>query len=296
LLLAATALTPGMVLAETTMATAPADASTAQGGGGKGGGGKAAPTEVGDVVVTAQRRSEAVMSVPISMTVVSGTAVQAAGVVNTRDLEQLAPGLKAGQAGYVFQPALRGITSTDTNPGDESNVALYVDGVYYAAEGGSAFNLVNIKRIEVLKGPQGTLFGRNATGGAIRVITSDPEDSPHAIFNASVGLGGPKSKEISGYVTGPLVKGKLDAGLSLYYYDDDGYMTNVDPNFQGPRQGALNTWNVRGKLRFTPTDNLTITGEADYGHTRSGIELTTTFVDGVPSWTGSTASRTSSAC
>jgi len=278
LLLAATALTPSLVMAETAAETATSSAGPATGGAKPS---APATNEVGDVVVTAQRRSEAVMSVPISMTVVSGTAVQAAGVVNTRDLEQLTPGLKAGQAGYVFQPALRGITSTDTNPGDESNVALYVDGVYYAAEGGSAFNLVNIKRIEVLKGPQGTLFGRNATGGAIRVITSDPEDTPHALLNASIGLDGPESREISGYVTGPLVRGKLDAGLSVYYYDDNGYMTNVDPNFAGPKQGSLNTWNVRGKLRFTPTDNLTITGEADYGHTRSGIELTTTFVDGV---------------
>jgi len=221
------------------------------------------------------------MNVPIAMSVVGGRALQTRGIVNTRDLEQLAPGLKTGQAGYVFQPAIRGITSTDTDAGDESNVALYVDGVYMAAEGGSAFNLANIQRIEVLKGPQGTLFGRNATGGAIRIITSDPQDTPHFNIDSSLGFDGPQSRQVSAYVTGPIVPGLVDAGLSGYFYTDDGYMTNADPGFQGQRQGSLNTWNIRGKVRFTPTSNFTATIEADESRTRSGIELTTTFVNGV---------------
>ncbi|HEX4198940.1 MAG TPA: TonB-dependent receptor [Caulobacteraceae bacterium] len=234
-----------------------------------------------DVVVTAQRRSQRVMKVPIAVTALAGATIQAAGVVNSRELEQLTPGLKTGQAGYVFQPAIRGISSTDTSPGDESDVGIYVDGVYLADEGGSAFNLANIDRIEVLKGPQGTLYGRNATAGAIRIITSEPKDTPHLTLDGSAGFDGPESRQLSAYVTGPIVKGVLDGGLSAYIYGDNGYMTNVNPAFSGSRQGSTNTWNLRGKLRFTPTDNLTITFEGDDGWTRSGVELTTVFVNNV---------------
>jgi iron complex outermembrane receptor protein len=235
---------------------------------------------VAEVVVTAQRREERLLDVPIAVSVIGGEAAQTAGVVSTRDLSMVTPGLVSGQAGYTFQPSIRGISSTGTSAGDEANVALYVDNVYYAAIGATAFNLANIDRIEVLKGPQGTLFGRNATGGAIRVVTSNPSQDPEFRALLSAGLGGAKSREVSLYGNAP-INDQLALGLTGYYYNDDGYLKNADPNFQGAKQGALESYLVRGKLLWTPAENLKIVFEADYGQSISGVELTTTFINNI---------------
>jgi iron complex outermembrane receptor protein len=237
-----------------------------------------APNSVDEIVVTAQRREERLLDVPVSVTVVSGEKVEAAGVVSTRDLQQVTPGFTNGQGGYNFQPSLRGITSTGTSAGDESNVALYVDGVYMFSMGANAFNLGKVDRIEVLKGPQGTLFGRNATGGAVRIVTADPGKDFEFNAKAKFGLDDVKSQEYSAYVAGP-VNDQLSLSLSSYFYDDDGYLDNADPNYKGDRQGRLTSYNVRGKLVYQPADNLKITASADYGQARSGVEQTTTFLD-----------------
>jgi iron complex outermembrane receptor protein len=235
---------------------------------------------VSEVVVTAQRRSERLLDVPISITVIGGPAAVAAGVVNTRDLALVTPGLVGGQTGYVFQPSIRGISSTGTGAGDEANVATYVDNVYIAAGGVTAFNLANIDHIEILKGPQGTLFGRNATGGAIRVVTSNPSFDPQMNATISGGVTKPFSREVSVYGTGKIAE-NLAGSLAGYYYDDNGYLKNADPNFAGPRQGSLTSYIVRGKLLYTPTDRLKIVVEGDYGQSKSGVELTTTFAGNV---------------
>jgi iron complex outermembrane recepter protein len=240
----------------------------------------AADTGMADIVVTAQKREEKLLDVPIAISVIGGGTAQTQGVVSSRDLGIVTPGLVSGQAGYTFQPSIRGISSTGTSAGDEANVALYVDGVYYAAQGSTAFNLANIDRVEVLKGPQGTLFGRNATGGAIRVVTSDPSQRTEFRAVGSLGLDGAKSKEISVYGN-TAITDTLAANLTGYYYDDDGYLKNADPNYDGKKQGSLRTYTLRGKLLFTPTDRLRIVAEGDYGKSRSGVELTTTFIDNI---------------
>lgn len=233
-----------------------------------------------EVVVTAQRRTERLLDVPISVTVVGGPEIQAAGVLSVRDLAQVTPGLVGGQTGFAFLPSIRGISSTGTGAGDEANVALYVDNVYIATNGVSALHLANIDHIEVLKGPQGTLFGRNATGGAIRVQTADPSARPRFDLTASAGLTKPDSREVSVYGSSAIAD-KLAGSLEGYYYNDDGYLSNADPSYTGKRQGSLNSYIVRGKLAYTPTDRLKIVGEADYGQSVSGVELTTAFVDNV---------------
>lgn len=236
--------------------------------------------EGGDIVVTAQRREERLSDVPIAISVIGGDMAQAQGVVNSRDLGTVTPGLVSGQAGYTFQPSIRGITSTGTSAGDEANVALYVDGVYYAAQGATAFNLGNIDRVEVLKGPQGTLFGRNATGGAIRVVTSDPSYDPELRINNSVGLSGAQSRELSLYASTGITD-RLAINFTGYHYNDDGYLKNADPAFQDRKQGSLHTYTLRSKLLWEATDNFRVVVAADYGKSTSGVELTTTFIDNI---------------
>lgn len=238
------------------------------------------PGAIQEVVVTAQRREERLLDVPIAISVIGGTEALAAGVVNTRELAYVTPGLIGGQTGFAFLPSIRGISSTGTGAGDEANVATYVDNVYIATSTITAFNLANVDQIEVLKGPQGTLFGRNATGGAIRVITSDPTFGTAFKATVSGGFTKPDSREVSVYGSTGL-SGTVAASLDVYYYDDNGYLKNADPNFSGERQGSLYSSLIRGKLLFQPTDRVKIVGEADYGQTISGVELTTAFVNNV---------------
>ena len=128
----------------------------------------AEPAGGSDIVVTAQKREERLVDVPISITAASMERIASAGLSDLRDLAQITPGLLNTNNGLGFQPAIRGITNTGTSAGEESNTALYIDDVYLPAQFAGLFELKNIKRVEVLKGPQGTLYGRNSTAGAIR--------------------------------------------------------------------------------------------------------------------------------
>src|SRR5213593_1344003 len=119
-----------------------------------------------EVIVTAQRRAESAEDVPISMTIASAEQLERAGVRRLEDISLIAPAVQLSRTGVYTQPAIRGITSTLAG-NYENNVAIYVDGYYLPFTRGLNTELVNISQVEVLKGPQGTLFGRNATGGAI---------------------------------------------------------------------------------------------------------------------------------
>lgn len=125
----------------------------------------------GDIVVTAQRRSERLVDVPMSIVAISPEAVEKSGVVSVHDLNRLAPGVQINFAGCCTQPAIRGITTLTTGVGFENNVAIYVDGFYVPDNLSINGDISNLASIEILKGPQGTLWGRNATGGAILMNT-----------------------------------------------------------------------------------------------------------------------------
>jgi len=231
----------------------------------------------GDIIVTAQRKEERLIETPMSITAASSDQLQKAGITNTRDLTMIVPGLNAATQGFAFQPAIRGITSVSTALGDEPNVAIYIDNVYMPMQSGNAFNIKNIERIEVLKGPQGTLFGRNATGGAIRIITADPKFDPH--LSASVDYGFKlNSKEINAYGTTGLTD-TVAIGLSAYYYDDAGYVDDIAP---GHGQTADSTqYSVRGKLLWNAADNLKIVAEGDYSRTSDSTAFATNTIDGL---------------
>jgi len=127
-----------------------------------------------EIVVTAQRRSERLQDVPIAVNALSGAQLASKGVTALDSLVTAVPGLQVTALGFGFTPFLRGVGSTASTPNAEASVATYVDGVYRASIIDNVFNYNNAQRIEVLKGPQGTLFGRNSTGGVIQVITRSP--------------------------------------------------------------------------------------------------------------------------
>src|SRR6266403_607829 len=135
-------------------------------------------TTLGEVIVTAERRPERIEDVPASITAVSAETIEKAGVVSFLELGSIAPGVQVNQAGGATQPAIRGITSLTNTVGFENNVAVYIDGFYEPDMIAINSDLANVAGIEVLKGPQGTLYGRNATGGAILAKAVDSRPNP----------------------------------------------------------------------------------------------------------------------
>ena len=166
-----------------------------------------------EIIVTAQRRSENLEVVPIAITALSGADLASAGVGSTADLALVTPGLTVVNIAGIVLPHIRGIGTTAYGAGLENSVSTYVDGVYLASGSASLLSLNNVAQIEVLKGPQGTLFGRNATGGLMQIITKDPQSN----FNGEANLGYGNFQTVQGnlYVTGPIGP-TLDADLAVH--------------------------------------------------------------------------------
>src|SRR5262249_23154408 len=147
-----------------------------------------------------QKRTENIQNVPISVSAITASDLESSAIANVTDLPMLTPGLNSNQAGQYFYPHLRGIGTSADAASVEYPIATYVDGVYMGHQTGALLNLVNIKQIEVDKGPQGTLFGRNATGGLIQVTTVDPRQQMGG--SASVGYGNYGTAVGDVYLTG----------------------------------------------------------------------------------------------
>lgn len=213
-----------------------------------------------EIIVTSRRRKEAVQDVPIPISVVAGALVADAGAFNVNRLKELIPSIQL----YSSNPrntglSIRGLGTTFglTNDGIDPGVGFYVDGVYYARPASTTTDFIDIEQIEVLRGPQGTLFGKNTTAGTFNVTTRKPSFTPGADFELSFGNYGFIQAKSS--VTGPLSK-KLAGRLSFSGTQRDGLLYNVVT--QKP-VNDLNNLGVRGQLLFTPTDKIKITVAAD---------------------------------
>lgn len=218
--------------------------------------------QLDEIVVTAQKRSERLLDVPMSITATSGEELSNAGISSTGGLQQISPGLVTVNNGLAFTPAVRGISSVGTSAGDEANVSMYLDDVYLGAPLAGLFDLKDIQRVEVLKGPQGTLFGRNATGGAVRIVTLPPSFTPRAELSADYGFDFEQLK-LGAYVTGPITD-TIAASLNLYHLENDGYSEAVAPSLQGLRVSRAENSAARGKVLFQPSETLQFTLAADY--------------------------------
>lgn len=178
-----------------------------------------------EIVVTAQRREESLQEVPIAIAAFSDDFLTQTGVVTTMDLGVVTPGLNYGAQLNGAVPFIRGIGNNGTTVGQDASVSTYVDDVYMSASAGSIMSLNNIERIEVLKGPQGTLFGRNATGGLIHIITRNP--SRETSGNIEVSAGNYETMTGSFYGTTGITD-NMAADLALYYSNqDDGWGKNL---------------------------------------------------------------------
>ena len=183
------------------------------------------PPAIAEVVVTAQRRSENLQKVPISVTAITGAQLARANVSTTLDLAEVTPSLTLSNSVGNIEPRIRGIGNSSAGPSVENSVATYVDGVYIASAAGTLQSLTNVQRVEVLDGPQGTLFGRNATGGLIQIITKDPVSSLSG--NADVSYEAYDTTRVDFYATGGVAR-NIDADIAFYgSHQGDGFGTDL---------------------------------------------------------------------
>jgi len=177
-----------------------------------------------EVVVTAQRRSELSVNVPISITAIGADQLGKGDVQQLGDIMKLTPGLRFDNLGANSQPTIRGVGTSVVVAGAGSNVALYADGFYSPNPLMADSDLLNVESVQVLKGPQGTLFGRNATGGAILVTTSEPSSTAGAALEAS--YGSYNTQRYSLYATGGASE-TLAFDVAGLYRSSDGYLDNI---------------------------------------------------------------------
>ena len=222
---------------------------------------------LGPVTVTARKVEESLQDTPVSVTAASGAELEAREINSSQDLGRLAPNLVITQGTGVSGNAsagayfIRGIGQVDFLLNTDPGVGVYVDGVYVARSMGSILDLIELDRVEVLRGPQGTLFGRNTIGGAVNLVSKAPTED----FSASVKgtVGSFERGEVQGSVNGQLADGVM-VRLSGLYRDREGW---VDRITDGSTLGAEETFATRASLRFVPTDALTIDLDLDYAST-----------------------------
>jgi len=211
----------------------------------------ASDTGLTDIIVTAQKRSERLQSVPVAVTALAGQALQDGNITDTKALSVAVPSLLFTQAASFAQPFIRGVGSRGNTSADEQIVPIYVDGVYQIGMTAGIFKLTSIDRIEVLRGPQGTLFGRNAVGGAINIVTRDPSFAGPT-GELGLGYGRFDDVKVDFYGSTPLSE-KLAANISVMHQEDDGFSRDI---LRGTHEAASHTTSVRAKLLWKPTEAL----------------------------------------
>lgn len=219
---------------------------------------------LGEIIVTAQRRSENLQNVPIAVTAISADTLAAKGVTDTKLLATTVPSLTFTTQANLASPRIRGVGTAIAGAGNENPISTYVDGVYIATAGASVLSFNNISQVAVLKGPQGTLFGRNATGGLIQITTRDPSQTFSG--NADASFGNHDTYGANLYVTGGLTTG-LAADLAVHFKDQtDGFGKNL---FNGEDVNKSRDVSVRSKIQAKPDDRTIATLILDYENTRS---------------------------
>ena len=211
--------------------------------------------DVGDIIVTARKRNETLLDVPVAVTAISGDTLINRNINSVREAALLSPGLNIGSdgAGRAFV-SIRGIGNTlvdSVQPG----VGLFIDGIYRPNTAYLNNPLLDVERIEVLRGPQGTLYGKNTLAGAINVITRQPGNQFEARGTASY-AGPDDSWLVSGSVSGPIIQDKLAVRVAASHRQQKGFINNVTI---GGKSNPLNTDSINATIRATPSEDVVIT-------------------------------------
>ena len=218
------------------------------------------PAALEEVVVTAQKRSENVQNIPVAVTAISADSLEKQAAPNLQALQGSAPNVEINSSNAATGVAIRGIFSTNDGPQGDPAVAYHVDGVYLGRPQSTGGLIYDIQQVEVLRGPQGTLYGRNATAGAINVISARPRFDFEAALGAE--YGSYNQVGVSGMANLPL-SDKVAARVAMRTLKRDGYAADGKSEDQDSRA-------FRGQLLVKPTDDLSILLGADYD-LRTGV-------------------------
>lgn len=232
--------------------------------------------EIADIIVTAQRRSENLQNVPIAVTAATADMLQARGATSTREIIAAVPSVTVVTTAGYLQPRIRGIGNAAVGPGFEGGVAVYVDGVYQAAPQANLFSLSNIDRVEVLKGPQGTLFGRNTTGGLIQIITKEPSQT----FGGTASFSAANYQDYTGdiYLTGGLADGLAMNVAGHAEFQGKGWGKNEYTG--GDAYRTYHDIAVRSSILYESHAGTKIRITGDYSSNYSNISQSTTLAPG----------------
>ena len=224
-----------------------------------------------EVVVTARRREEDSQSVPIPISALSSEQIEARGLRDVREVEKLTPNMRFAESvtsGGTSSVFLRGIGQVNWSAPQDPKVGIYVDGVYLGRPQGGIFDLLDIERVEVLRGPQGTLFGRNTTAGLVHVVTKRPHDQLDA--KALLRYGNAGQATLSGVVNLPL-NTKSSGRLALQHRKADGWMTDN----LGREWNSIDRLTVRGAIYWAPVDKFDLQLNIDKYRARDTNSLAT---------------------
>ncbi|MDQ8027156.1 MAG: TonB-dependent receptor [Brevundimonas sp.] len=234
----------------------------------------AAPQEevagLDDVIVTARRTSESLQRTPLAVTAFSGETLEQRGAMQTTDLQGAVPNLNIVQGRGSSNSTniyIRGVGQPDALQTFDPAVGVYVDDVYYSRIRGTQFDLLDLERIEILRGPQGTLYGKNTIGGAMKLVSRRPGQEFRA--RGSVAYGDYDLMEFQGAVSGP-INDSLAFGLSAIHSERGGYVT--DPA-TGAEYNDKNSTAFRAALAWDPTSNITVDLSADYSNDDAGMNV-----------------------
>ncbi|WP_338467849.1 TonB-dependent receptor [Novosphingobium sp. ZN18A2] len=228
----------------------------------------AATEGVQAIIVTATKRSENLQKVPISVLTTSGEQIQDLAVTSMTDLTNTMPAVTIAQGpigSYIF---IRGIGTPGVNQGVEPSVSMFHDGIYMGRNQLSRAPVMDVQRVEVLRGPQSILFGKNTIGGAINVIDNKPTNTFEGSLSGLYGSDG--ESEFIGVLSGPITD-RLSARVSARKYDIDGWVKNV---MTGKMASSEDDWTVRGQLSYEATDTLHISAKWEHSQFNRGEQST----------------------
>lgn len=212
-----------------------------------------------EITVTAQRKAQNLQSVPIAVSAFGEEAMERGNMLDIEDVSAMTPGFSLSTYNPVTpQPYIRGVGTNSSSVGDDASVGVFIDEVYAGRAGGYRADMFDVQRVEVLRGPQGSLYGRNVAGGAINVITNNPTDT----FESKIKVTGGNYdlREVRGMVSGPL-SDNVNGRLAVSSRKRDGWIENVS---NGHELANQDNTSVRGKLDFALGDNTDVLLSADY--------------------------------
>ncbi len=222
----------------------------------------------GDIVVTAQRREEKAKDVPITLTTITSDVLGNGDVQQLSDISKLTPALRFDNYGGFAQPTIRGVGTAVSASGAGSNVGIYIDGFYAPNPLSADFQLLSVESVTVLKGPQGTLFGRNSTGGAIQVTTSKPSQDARGVAEVSYGRFNAQKYQL--YATGGLTD-TVAVDIAALYRKGNGFVRNTVTGSK--KDAAYDAWSVRAGVKVDLSDNASILFRYTHADTQDPTSL-----------------------